>query len=305
MSAASGDPTRLLRRALESGRVHTGYIFSGDAEAALAAAETFARALVCDQGGPSAPCDSCPSCMLSAGSNASDEPIEIDSNRKRGPFFRHLGDHPDLYWIDRGRDSTRVRINQVRALQIKLQLGPSNGGRAVAIIAEAEWLSEGAENALLRLLEEPPGNTTLVLVTPTAAGLRATIRSRCQRVVFPLPRDTELRGPDVDEEIVETVSRLDRLDEQLVPELLEWAEEFRGDRARAAEKVQRMLATSVAWLRERTTAAAREGDFHSRNALDAFQELQRCRKDLNRRNANPQMVAERAIFALHTAARSH
>jgi hypothetical protein len=304
MSSASGDPTRLLRRALESGRIHTGYLLSGDPEAALAAAETFARALVCQQGGPSAPCDACGACLRSAGSSASTETIELDGKGKRGPYLRHLGDHPDLYWIGLGADDTRVTIEQVRALQRVLRLGANEGGRVVAVLADAEHLSVNAQNALLRVLEEPPDGTTLLIVTATAVGLAATIRSRCQRVIFPISHITDLRGPDVDEEVIATVGRLDRLDGQSVPELLNWAEEFRGDRARAAEKVQGFLETGGSWLRERATRVAREHSRSPSGELDAFHELQRCRKDLAQRNANPQMVAERALFALHAAARA-
>ena len=87
-----------------------------------------------------------------------------------------------------------------------------------------------------------------------------------------------------------------------VPDLLDWAEEFRGERAKAAEAVQVLLATGSEWLRERATRAARDGHQDLRGELDAFAALQQCRKDLAQRNANPQMVAERALYALRAAA---
>ena len=49
-------------------------------------------------------------------------PVTLDGTGRDGPPYRHIGDHPDLYWIDRG-DSTRVRIGQVRALRQKLGMG--------------------------------------------------------------------------------------------------------------------------------------------------------------------------------------
>jgi len=303
MAAAPPDPTTLLRRAVESGRVHSGYLLSGDREAALAAATQFARALVC-RSSAERPCEDCQDCARSAGSAASaaNEPVEIDGTGKRGPLFRHIGDHPDLFWIDRGSDSTRVRIGQIRAIQSALQLGSYEGGRRVAVIADAEWLNIAAQNALLRLLEEPPNDTTLVLVTASAAGLVVTIRSRCQRVVFPVPAATPIRSEDAPEEVRATAARLDRAATAGLPDLLDWAEEFRGERASAAERVQGLLATGSEWLRERTTAAASAGRRDLRGELDAFRALQACRKDLSQRNANPQMVAERALFALRAAA---
>jgi DNA polymerase-3 subunit delta' len=300
-SASASNPAILLRRSLESGRIHSGYLLSGDAEAARAAALEFARALVCSGDGER-PCDACRDCARSAGSAAGEEPIEIDGTGKRGPLFRHIGDHPDLFWVDRGGEGTRVRIGQVRALQNALRLGSHEGGRRVAVIADAEWLNVEAQNALLRLLEEPPDRTTLVLATASAAGLLATIRSRCQRVGFPIARAAALRSDDAPDEVREIAERLDRASQTTLPELLDWAEEYRGERARAAEAVQQLLATGGEWLRERTTSAAREGRRDLRSELDAFDALQRCRKDLAQRNANPQMVAERALLALRTAA---
>ena len=324
MSLPPADPAHLLQRAIESGRIHSGYLLSGDALAARALAERFARALVCSgEVGPGlAACGACRDCARTACADADDAspppatrsataataanaPIEIDGTGKRGPLYRHIGDHPDLLWIDRGAGGTRVRIGQVRALQKALSLGSSEGGRRVAIVADAEWLNAGAQNALLRLLEEPPDRTTLVLVAASAAALLATIRSRCQRVVLPVALRIPLRGDDAEASVRELCERLDTLPQLGVAGVLEWAEDFRGERARAAEQVQELLATGSEWLRERTVDAAcspasdRSAD--PRRGLAAFRTLQACRKDLAQRNANPQMVAERALLALRGA----
>jgi DNA polymerase III delta prime subunit len=303
MTQAPLEPTILLRRSLASGRIHSGYLLSGDADAARAAALEFARALVCSADEVARrPCGECRDCARSSGSAAGEEPIEIDGTGKRGPLFRHIGDHPDLFWVDRGNDATRVRIGQVRALRGALRLGSHEGGRRVVVIADAEWLNVEAQNALLRLLEEPPRATTLVLATASAAGLLATIRSRCQRVRFPILPAPPLRSDEAPEAVRAIALRLDRASQAPLPEILDWAEEYRGERARAAAGVQELLATGAEWLRERATAAARAGQRDLQSELDAFGTLQRCRKDLAQRNANPQMVAERALFALRTAA---
>ncbi|HKJ24313.1 MAG TPA: hypothetical protein VKB65_05780, partial [Myxococcota bacterium] len=165
----------LLRRSLESGRVHSAYLLSGPGPAPREAALAFVRAIVCRGDGAEA-CEACPSCARSTPR----EPVAIDGAGKTGPLYRHVGDHPDLLWVERGADDTRVRIGQVRALQHALQLRTNEGGARAAVIADAEWLNQEAQNALLRLLEEPPERTTLVLVTASAAGLLTTVRSRCQ-----------------------------------------------------------------------------------------------------------------------------
>ena len=289
-----------LGRPIAAGRVHSAYLLSGPGEAPAETARWLARALAC-QGPGRAPCDACPSCRRSA---PRDEP-ELDGTGKKGPLLRHVGDHPDLFWVERGPGDTRVRIGQVRALQASLRLRRSEGGRRAAVVADAEWLNVEAQNALLRLLEEPPPETSLILVTSSAAGLLATVRSRCQRYAFPSAPSVDPRSADAPEETRDLAARLDALAGQSMPDLLDWAEAFRGPRAVAAEEVQQLLATASAWLRADVRGLAQRGEATAaptQARLDAFQTLASCRKELVQRNANPQMVAERALFALREAA---
>jgi DNA polymerase III delta prime subunit len=295
MAAAAPDPESLLRRSLESGRVHSAYLLSGPAETTRAAALRFVRGLVCTASGER-PCDACPSCRRSGAPSD----ISIDGTGKSGPLLRHVGDHADLLWVERGPDDTRVRIGQIRAVQQALRLRSHEGGFRAAVIADAEWLNQEAQNALLRLLEEPPSRTSLLLVAATASGLLATVRSRCQRVVFPRP---EPRIADAPDDVRAQAERIAQLGELGVPALLDWAEEFRGARGDTAPAVAALLETAGLVLRERVAARCEAGDPSVGPELDGFRELLACRKTLVQRNANPQMVAERALLALHGALR--
>jgi DNA polymerase III delta prime subunit len=289
----SADPDDLLKKSLTSGRVHSAYLLSGLPERTRAAARRFVRALVCTGPRDERPCEACPGC---ARSSEREEPA-LDGTGKSGPLLRHVGDHPDLLWVERGADDTRVRIGQVRAVQQALRLRSHERGFRAAVIADAEWLNQESQNALLRLLEEPPPDTSLVLVAATASGLLATVRSRCVRVAYPRsePRLADLDGPQR-----ALAERISRAGESSVPELLDWAEEFRGARAEAAAAVAVLIETGGLVLRERVDAADPSA---VRSALDAFRELQSGRKSLAQRNANPQMVAERTLLALHGALR--
>jgi DNA polymerase III delta prime subunit len=191
-----------------------------------------------------------------------------------------------------------VRIGQVRALQHELGLRGWGPGRRAAVIADAEWLNQEAQNACLRLLEEPPPRTTLVLVASKAAGLLPTLRSRCQRVVFRPPEADPLADP----ERRELAARLDRLAAAGIPELLDWAEEFRGARADAVLELHRLLDTGLAWLARRVAGAVRDPGRDLRRELAAGRALCEGRRHLDQRNANPQMVAERVLLALREAA---
>lgn len=288
-----------LARQVAAGRVHSAYLLAGPGGPPRETALWLARALACLRP-DAAPCDACASCRRTIGR----EEIALDGTGKKGPLLRHVGDHPDLFWVERGAEDTRVRIAQVRALQAALRLRGSEPGRRAAVVADAEWLNLEAQSALLRLLEEPPSRTSLILVTASAAGLLATVRSRCQRYAFPAQRPRDPLSSD-DPETRALAERLASIGDQDLPQLLDWAEEYRGARAAAAEGVARLLETASAWLHADVRARAEAGGAAkpaTRARLEAFRAVHACRKALVQRNANPQMIAERALLALRDAA---
>ncbi|HEV8535794.1 MAG TPA: hypothetical protein VGR87_08760 [Candidatus Limnocylindria bacterium] len=99
------------------------------------------------------------------------------------------GTHPDvrlvtrLIDLDRDPDKKFIAIEQIREMQQDLALRPLEGRWRVVLIDDAADLSEHAEVALLKTLEEPPPHAVLLLLTPTPARLLETIRSR----LVPLP----------------------------------------------------------------------------------------------------------------------
>lgn len=79
-----------------------------------------------------------------------------------------------------GRFSTDIRVSEVRKLKDFFALSAADGGRRVVIVDAADELNTNAANAILKLLEEPPARTTLLLVCHQPARLLPTIRSRCR-----------------------------------------------------------------------------------------------------------------------------
>ena len=291
-------PATLLERSVASGRVHSSYLVTGTGPEPTQAALAFARALVCETASGRA-CDTCPACRRSA--ETPDEEIVLDGKGKKGPTFRYIGDHPDLLWVQRGQGDTRITIGQMRDVQAALRLGANEGGRRCAVIAEAEWLNPQAQNALLRLLEEPPAGTSLVLVATRASAIIATIRSRSVRVRFPVQAAADLRGGTLTDEQQRWLALLDGLGRASVADLLDEAETFRGARAIAAESVTELIDLSSTWLAESVKHRVAEGQTPAPRQLDAYRSLQQLRRDLVQRNANPQMVAERLLLGLRDA----
>lgn len=94
------------------------------------------------------------------------------------------GAFPDFILV--APDGQSVKIEQVRQLQNQLSLSPYSAASArFAVIDNAELLTVEAQNALLKLIEEPPAQTTVVLVATDPEALLPTVRSRAQVVYFP------------------------------------------------------------------------------------------------------------------------
>ena len=303
MSTAAESPAILFRKSLASGRIHSGYVISGPGDAPQQGAAYFARAIVCSaEGDDVRPCESCAACRLSGAETKS---VEIDG--KDGPFFRFIGSHPDLYWMEKAATSSAVTIKQIRALQTALHRSSNSGGRRVVVIANAKWLNAFSQNALLRLIEEPPPETSILLVTDTPLNLLATIRSRCIRVTLPSEPSPDLRGPNAPEGAHAIVGRLDAIHTFGMPELLDWAAEYhtkQGKRNVAVEELNELLAVSCDWLHERISRSVDEGRGASSDELDAYTKVMKCRRELARRNTNTQMTAEECLFAIRSAVHS-
>jgi DNA polymerase-3 subunit delta' len=167
----------IIRRALSSGRTHHAYLFEGpEGVGKQTAAQALAARLLCDEPEDADACTQCQSCRLLA-----------------------AGNHPDFHLIHRGLHKFHpdrtiraskglfIAVEVVRHFLIQpATTTPSLGRCRVFLIREAERMNEQAQNALLKTLEEPPGQARLILVTSSGARLLPTIRSRCQRVAFDL-----------------------------------------------------------------------------------------------------------------------
>lgn len=116
--------------------------------------------------------------------------------------FRRVaaGGHADLLTVERAYDPRRKRlrseivVEDVREIGSFLHLTPAEGGWRIVIVDGADEMNRSAANALLKILEEPPRRTLLLLVAHSPGRLLPTIRSRCRRLpLAPLPGDVLLQ----------------------------------------------------------------------------------------------------------------
>jgi DNA polymerase-3 subunit delta' len=100
------------------------------------------------------------------------------------------GAHPDMLNVGRAYDATKdkfkdgVAVDDIRKVAPFLRKTASLGGWRVVIIDDADTMNRNAQNALLKILEEPPANTVLMLVTHRMGAMIPTIRSRCRVLNF-------------------------------------------------------------------------------------------------------------------------
>ncbi len=97
------------------------------------------------------------------------------------------GAHPDYFELQPEEGSEVIKVDQVRGLISRLVLTTFASDRKVAYIHPAEMMNAAAANALLKSLEEPSGNTVLILVSDNPGSLPVTIRSRCQAISVAQP----------------------------------------------------------------------------------------------------------------------
>jgi DNA polymerase-3 subunit delta' len=128
------------------------------------------------------------------------------------PLFRQVasGAHPDLMVVERGYDEknnrlrTEIVVNDIRRAVDFMHLKSSMGGWRVVIVDSADDMNRNSANALLKILEEPPQRTLLLLVSHAPGGLLPTIRSRCRRLELALLPDAVVSelvhhyAPDLD-----------------------------------------------------------------------------------------------------------
>ncbi|NJL03621.1 MAG: DNA polymerase III subunit [Chloroflexaceae bacterium] len=171
-----------LHRSLVGGRDAHAYLFVGPPGVGKARlALRFAQALNCEHL-EQAPCLKCRTCTRIEHGNYAD--LRIASMATQAASLKP----------DEAARQKELKIDTVREWQRDIALKPYEGRRRVFILHDAELLSEGASNALLKTLEEPPAYATLILVANRPTML-PTIVSRCQVLrLRPLPRQTIVRA---------------------------------------------------------------------------------------------------------------
>ena len=172
-------PIRFLTQMLKKKNIPHAMLFTGiDGIGKRTTAIALGMALNCTNPVGVSACEECPSCQ------------KVIS-----------GAHPDIITIR--PEGAFIKIDQVRELSRQLSFAPLEGKQRVVIINDAQSMNLEASNAILKVLEEPPKGTFIILTANQTTDLLPTIVSRCQQVAFkPVPHEkvadvlVEIRGLD-------------------------------------------------------------------------------------------------------------
>ncbi|WP_312934005.1 DNA polymerase III subunit delta' [Pseudomonas sp.] len=147
-----------------------------------ALAERLMARLLCQQPRDTDACGQCKSCLL-----------------------LKAGTHPDNFILEPEEADKPIKVDQVRELVAFVVQTAQLGGRKVVLIEPVEAMNINAANALLKSLEEPSGDTVLLLVSHQPSRLLPTVKSRCQQIACPLPSQAQSQAwlasalPDAEE----------------------------------------------------------------------------------------------------------
>ena len=148
-----------LTNAIRQNRVTHAYLFAGPRGVGKTSiARIFAKSLNCEKGPTEKPCNQCVACQEITRGNSLDV-LEIDGASNRG-------------------------IDQIRELRENAKFHPTRGHFRIYIIDEVHQITHDGFDALLKILEEPPGHVKFILATTEPHKVPATIASRCQRFDF-------------------------------------------------------------------------------------------------------------------------
>jgi Rad3-related DNA helicase len=169
--AGHDNAKKLLSSALKNQKIAQGYLFIGvEKLGKFLLAKEFVKNLSCQKGATGSACGVCEKC------------IAIDNEIDPDVLF--LNSSKNRILDKNGIESKTISVEEIRSLQHHLSLFPYNSKYKIAVIDEAHKFTEQAINAFLKTLEEPKGNSVIILIADDSKFLLKTLISRMQVIRF-------------------------------------------------------------------------------------------------------------------------
>lgn len=188
--------------------------------------------------------------------------------------------------IEKGEKKTTkqsIGIPQIKAMQQKVFLTPFKSKTKAVIIEEADFLTTEAQNALLKLLEEPPEHTIIILSTNNTEALLPTIQSRCKIIVLP-----EKEKALSNEDLTTFTNLLPELPTLSVGASLKLAEQLAKNKDEAVNWLENLMRVSRTNLLQNPTNVF---------LVQVIKQTQVCLLTLKTTNANPRLTLENLFLS--------
>ena len=258
-------------RQFQSGQpiLHAYILAAADAAVRETESTSLAAAMLCTAEGPR-PCGQCRDC------------------RK---VLRGL--HPDVICVDPASGSKRpvFKVDQIRDVSADAYVMPSEAQRKVYLLRQADTMNPAAQNALLKLLEEPPRSASFILAAERAESLLPTVRSRCEII-----RCNSEADALPEESVQEAEAYLSLLARGDAVGLLRWC------RIHERDETESVLLLLTAVLRRLTAHLAGDQPLPALSGADALAEVARIERCLEYLRSN---VSARHIFGVLSLTKPH
>lgn len=292
----------VLKRILEAGRLPGALLFVGEEGIGkkLFALEV-AKAMNCRTPTADGPCGTCPACTRISRLNFPETPEGSDE-------WKQIlwTDHPDVGMVVPPKRV--LLVTQMRQIEKEANYRPFEGKARMFLIDEADKLNDSSANALLKVLEEPPPTSHIILITSRPAMLLETIRSRCQMIRFSPLTPAEIEEYLLKNELEDRGSAglLARVSNGSIGRALEGDVETFKEQRRAMLTVLKALAgkpdeAQLLKASEQLNEAQYKDEFEQR--LDVLETLIRDAWMLSLNGTRDQMVNEDAFDELNEISR--
>lgn len=209
-------------------------------------------------------------------------------------------DKPDITIIEKDtaikQNINTIGIEEIKLMQKKLFFKPIKSPIKAVILEDAQLLTTQAQNALLKVLEEPPENTIIILSSQSKDSLLPTIISRCQ--IIDLKNELQKLSDQKIKELIEFILNLPKMP---ISEKLKQAEFLAKDKEKAIIRIEEIILT----LREKLLIChserveSRSAVLLSRNYLSQLKSFQRLHNLFKTTNASPRLLLETTLLSIN------
>lgn len=202
----------------------------------------------------------------------------------------------DILYVAPIEKKTEIGIDQIKEIKKHLSLSPYNSFYKFVIIDKAETMNSEASNALLKTLEEPLGNTILILITFSPDSLFKTIISRVQEIRFKSISLNNIAQDFINEDYVNILKKP-------LNDIFKYIEKITKSEDKDINEIFAILNSWLFWFREKLvqpTADHPQGEnSNTKQLLNIIQEIQKTKDLISNTNVNQRLALENLILCIN------